>query len=129
MREGWLLGSAALIGAGITAFYMTRLMIMTFFGEPRWKELKSADGRDYHPHESPLVMTVPMIILAVGSVGAGAFLAINDRLAELARPVGRPVRAPGAAVRRRRDHHRPPWPSWRSACSSPTGSSAAGRSR
>jgi len=92
--EGWLLGSAALIGAGITAFYMTRLMIMTFFGEPRWKELKTASGGDYHPHESPLVMTVPMIILAVGSVGAGAFLAINDRLANWLAPSVGPYEHP-----------------------------------
>ncbi len=97
--EGWLLGSAALIGAGITAFYMTRLMIMTFFGEPRWKELKSADGRDYHPHESPLVMTIPMIILAVGSVGAGAFLAIGDRLANWLAPSVGPY-----------EHPEPPFP-------------------
>ncbi len=92
--EGWLLGSAALIGAGITAFYMTRLMIMTFFGEPRWKELTSTDGREYHPHESPLVMTVPMIILAVGSVGAGAFLAINNRLADWLAPSVGPYEEP-----------------------------------
>jgi NADH-quinone oxidoreductase subunit L len=92
--EGWLLGSAALIGAGITAFYMTRLMIMTFFGEPRWKELKTASGGDYHPHESPLVMTVPMIILAVGSVGAGAFFAINNRLADWLAPSVGPYEEP-----------------------------------
>ena len=92
--QGWLLGSAALIGAGITAFYMTRLMIMTFFGEPRWKELRSADGRDYHPHESPPVMTVPMIILAVGSVGAGAFLAIDNRLANWLAPSVGPYEEP-----------------------------------
>ena len=92
--EGWLLGSAALIGAGITAFYMTRMMIMTFFGEPRWKELKSTDGRDYHPHESRLVMTVPMMILAVGSVGAGAFLAINNRLADWLAPSVGPYEEP-----------------------------------
>ena len=97
--QGWLLGSAALIGAGITAFYMTRLMIMTFFGEPRWKQLKSADGRDYHPHESPPVMTVPMIILAVGSVGAGAFLAIGDRLEDWLAPSVGPY-----------EHPEPPFP-------------------
>ena len=96
--QGLLLGSAALIGAGITAFYMTRLMIMTFFGEPRWKELQSADGRDYHPHESPLVMTVPMIILAVGSVGAGAFLAIGDRLANWLAPSVGPYEHPEPPV-------------------------------
>lgn len=84
--KGALLGGAALLGAGLTAFYMTRLMIMTFFGESRWKKLKSSDGRDYHPHESPLVMTVPMIILAVGSVGAGAFLATGNRLMDWLAP-------------------------------------------
>jgi NADH-quinone oxidoreductase subunit L len=78
--KGALLGGAAMLGAGITAFYMTRLMIMTFFGEARWRNLTSADGRSYHPHESKPVMTVPMIILAVGSLGAGAFFAVGDRL-------------------------------------------------
>jgi NADH-quinone oxidoreductase subunit L len=78
--KGWLLGGAAALGAGITAFYMTRLMIMTFFGEARWKNLTSADGRSYHPHESKAVMTVPMILLGIGSLGAGAFLALGDRL-------------------------------------------------
>lgn len=62
----WI-GSAALIGAGITAFYMTRLMLMTFFGERRW-----ADG--VHPHESPKIMTVPLIVLAFFSVVAGALM-------------------------------------------------------
>jgi len=85
--RGALLGGAALLGAGLTAFYMTRLMLMTFFGEARWKDRRSADGREYHPHESPLVMTVPMIILAVGSVGAGAFLALGDRLMNWLAPV------------------------------------------
>jgi NADH-quinone oxidoreductase subunit L len=59
---------------------MTRLMFMTFFGEKRWEKLKSTDGREFHPHEAPAVMTVPMIILAVGSLGAGAYLAINHTL-------------------------------------------------
>jgi NADH-quinone oxidoreductase subunit L len=72
--QGWVFGLAATLAAGLTAFYMTRLMIMTFFGEKRWQNLKSADGHDYHPHESPATMTVPMILLAVGSVGAGAVL-------------------------------------------------------
>ena len=65
--EGWLLGGAALIGAGLTAFYMTRLMLMTFFGKPRWDD-------DVHPHESPSTMTIPMIVLAIGSVGGGFWL-------------------------------------------------------
>ncbi|WP_243837547.1 NADH-quinone oxidoreductase subunit L [Cumulibacter soli] len=66
--EGWLLGGAALLGAGLTAFYMTRLMCMTFFGKPRWDD-------DVHPHESPATMTVPMMILAIGSLGGGVWLA------------------------------------------------------
>jgi NADH-quinone oxidoreductase subunit L len=82
--EGWrgyVFGGVALLGAALTAFYMTRLLILVFLGKPRWKELKSEDGRDYHPHESPLTMTIPMIILAVGSVAGGWFLSSGGRLA------------------------------------------------
>ncbi|HOC12808.1 MAG TPA: NADH-quinone oxidoreductase subunit L [Propionicimonas sp.] len=60
-------GTAALIGAGITAFYMTRLMLFTFFGEKRWQP-------GVHPHESPRTMTVPLIVLATLSVVAGALM-------------------------------------------------------
>jgi NADH-quinone oxidoreductase subunit L len=84
--QGWAFGIAAVLGAGLTAFYMTRLMIMTFFGEARWQQLKTAEGKDFHPHEAPAVMTVPMIILAVGSVGAGAYLALGNRLANWLTP-------------------------------------------
>ncbi|MDQ2847901.1 MAG: NADH-quinone oxidoreductase subunit L [Actinomycetota bacterium] len=88
--KGWLLGLAALIGAGITAFYMTRLMIMTFFGESRWQQLtKTAeDGTavPYSPHEATPTMTVPMIVLAVGALGSGAFLAIGHRLVNFLAP-------------------------------------------
>ncbi len=62
--ESPVAGAAALIGAGVTGFYMTRLMLMTFFGEKRWK-----DG--VHPHESPSVMTVPLMVLAALSVLGG----------------------------------------------------------
>ena len=72
--QGWVFGGFATLAAGLTGFYMTRLMLMTFFGESRWKDLRSADGRDYHPHESPATMTVPMVVLALGSIGAGALL-------------------------------------------------------
>ena len=72
--QGWVFGGAATLAAGLTAFYMTRLVLMTFFGERRWEKLTSADGHDYHPHESPPTMTVPMIVLAIGSIGAGAVL-------------------------------------------------------
>ncbi len=61
------LGVLALIGAGITAYYMTRLMVMTFFGDRRWKD-------DVHPHESPLTMTVPLIMLGVLSLIAGILM-------------------------------------------------------
>jgi NADH-quinone oxidoreductase subunit L len=61
---GWLFGGVALLGAGLTAFYMSRLYFLTFLGKPRWTA-------DVHPHESPLSMTVPMIVLAVGSVAGG----------------------------------------------------------
>ncbi|MCX2932137.1 NADH-quinone oxidoreductase subunit L [Mycobacterium sp. CVI_P3] len=78
--QGWLLGGAALLGAGITAFYMTRVMLLTFFGQKRWKP-------NTHPHESPPVMTGPMIVLAFGSVGAGAFLAVGNTLQHWLQPV------------------------------------------
>ncbi|MBY8853392.1 NADH-quinone oxidoreductase subunit L, partial [Saccharothrix sp. MB29] len=52
--RGWVFGGVAALGAGITAFYMTRLLILVFLGKPRYADLKSADGREYHPHESPL---------------------------------------------------------------------------
>ena len=77
---GKVLGILALIGAGITAFYMTRMMFMTWYGKRRWEA-------EAHPHESPSVMTWPMIVLAIGSVGAGAFLIINDRLQDFLAPV------------------------------------------
>ncbi|MEU6150635.1 NADH-quinone oxidoreductase subunit L [Actinosynnema sp. NPDC047251] len=79
--RGWVFGGVAALGAGLTAFYMTRLLFLVFLGKARWTDLKSADGRAYHPHESPLSMTVPMIVLAFGSVGAGAFFASGDNLA------------------------------------------------
>ncbi|MFB7607826.1 NADH-quinone oxidoreductase subunit L [Streptomyces gardneri] len=69
--EGWILGSVTLLGAAITAYYMTRVMLMTFFGEKRWQN--DENGEPPHPHESPRSMTIPMILLAVGSVAAGAY--------------------------------------------------------
>ncbi|MFI5583960.1 NADH-quinone oxidoreductase subunit L [Amycolatopsis sp. NPDC051758] len=84
--RGWVMGGAALLGAGLTAFYMTRLMVMTFFGKERWKDIKSTDGRDFHPHESKAIMWVPMAVLAVGSVGAGFFFSQGDRFAEWLKP-------------------------------------------
>jgi NADH-quinone oxidoreductase subunit L len=61
---GWLFGGIALGGAGLTAFYMSRLYFLTFLGKPRWTD-------DVHPHESPRSMTIPMVVLAIGSVAGG----------------------------------------------------------
>ena len=64
-----MFGGAALLAAGLTAFYMTRLMLMTFFGEQALAgAAHEPTVHEYHPHESPTVMTVPMIVLAFGSV-------------------------------------------------------------
>ncbi len=62
-----VVGGLAMLGAGVTAFYMTRLMLMTFFGAKRWDE-------GVHPHESPLSMTIPLIALAIPSVVGGLVL-------------------------------------------------------
>jgi NADH-quinone oxidoreductase subunit L len=87
--DGWILCACTIVGAAITAFYMTRVMLMTWSGTARWKEgvLGGAGAHPAytephvpHPHESPLTMTVPMILLAIGSVAAGGFLIINERL-------------------------------------------------
>ena len=89
-QEGWrgpVMGGAALLGAGLTAFYMTRLMMMTFHGKERWKDLKSADGHDFHPHESKSVMWIPMAILALGSVFAGFLFWLNDSFVHWLSPV------------------------------------------
>ncbi|MFG2959950.1 NADH-quinone oxidoreductase subunit L [Streptomyces sp. NPDC048291] len=83
--EGWILGTCALVGAAITAFYMTRVMLMTFFGEKRWQP--DEHGHEPHPHESPKVMTIPMIVLAVGSVFAGGFFSIGDRFLHWLEPI------------------------------------------
>jgi NADH-quinone oxidoreductase subunit L len=69
--SGWVLGSAALLGAGLTAFYMTRLYVLVFHGPKRWTE------DNEHPHESPPIMTVPLILLAVGSVASGFLMSTS----------------------------------------------------
>ena len=78
--ENTVVGLCALLGAGITAFYMTRLMMMTFFGEKRWE-------KDVHPHESPSVMTVPLIILAILSLVGGALYFVGHWIVDWLEPV------------------------------------------
>ena len=86
-------GIGTLIGAGVTAFYMTRMMLMTFYGEKRWR-----DG--VHPHESPSVMTTPLVVLAALSVFAG-LISLGHWIEEWLEPATGPIA-----------HHEPPLPIW-----------------
>ncbi|MEU4608296.1 NADH-quinone oxidoreductase subunit L [Kribbella sp. NPDC023972] len=78
--DNLVIGLCALLGAGITAFYMTRVMLMTFFGKKRWAD-------DVHPHESPAVMTWPLIILAALSLGGGALYFAGHWIVDWLEPV------------------------------------------
>jgi NADH-quinone oxidoreductase subunit L len=78
--KGIILGVTTLIGAAITAFYMTRVMILTFTGTKRWDD-------DAHPHESPWLMWLPMAILAIGSVSSGFLLSRGDALENWLHPL------------------------------------------
>jgi NADH-quinone oxidoreductase subunit L len=96
----WLIG---LIAAGMTSFYMFRLWFMTFFGDYRGESAAdSQHGHDSHdaheghghsgPHESPMIMIFPLIILAVlsfvgGWVGVPAALGGSDRFDHFLDPV------------------------------------------
>ena len=105
--SGAILTTCAILGAGITAFYMTRVMLMTWFGQKRWSGGTGGDDSPPEaggsrgvappgPAESPGVMTWPMILLAVGSVGAGAFLILGQRFENFLGPVtGLPPTAHG----------------------------------
>lgn len=88
----WI-GVAATIGAGVTAFYMTRLMLMTFFTKERWEP-------GVHPHESPKVMTIPLMVLAALSLLGGLLLAGNWITDWLTPVVGEA------------HHEHPPIPAW-----------------
>jgi len=78
--KGVILGCVTLLGAGITAFYMTRVMILTFTGQSRWDD-------EAHPHESPWLMWFPMAILAIGSVTSGYLLSHGDALVNWLSPL------------------------------------------
>jgi NADH-quinone oxidoreductase subunit L len=78
--KGIILGVTTLIGAAITAFYMTRVMILTFTGTKRWDD-------DAHPHESPWLMWLPMAVLAIGSVSSGFLLSRGDALENWLHPL------------------------------------------
>lgn len=70
------LWAAGVIGAACTAFYMTRLMALTFWGKPRFDEHKT------HPHEAPPSMAIPLIVLAVLSA-VGGFMGIPHVIGEI----------------------------------------------
>ena len=91
LSENLVVGLLALLGAGITGFYMTRLMLMTFVTEKRWEP-------GVHPHESPKVMTVPLMVLAALSV-LGGLLTLGGWISDYLAPVV------GHA-----EHHEPPIP-------------------
>ena len=82
----WLLFLLPVAGALMTAFYMFRLWFMTFAGQPR------NEHRFDHAHESPRVMTVPLIILAIFAIGVAWEIPIINlsvpKLLEQARPIG-----------------------------------------
>jgi NADH-quinone oxidoreductase subunit L len=79
LTQNWFVGVLAMIGAGVTGFYMSRLMFMTFFTKARWEE-------GVHPHESPSVMTIPLMVLAALSVLGGLLLA-GDWIVSFLEPV------------------------------------------
>ena len=78
--QGVIFGGAALLGAVITAFYMTRVMLLTFAGNKRW-------ASDAHPHESPFLMWAPMAVLAIGSVASGYLLYSGKAIVKWLAPV------------------------------------------
>ena len=67
----WLIG---VITALLTAYYMTRQVIMVFFGEARWNDHAEENGAhgDHTPHESPWTMVTPLVVLAGLSIVGGA---------------------------------------------------------
>jgi NADH-quinone oxidoreductase subunit L len=93
LTQNYWLGICAMLGAGVTGFYMTRLMIMTFISKDRWEP-------DVHPHESPKVMTIPLMVLAALSALGGLML-LNDWIVDFLAPVT------GTAP-----HEEPPLPAW-----------------
>ena len=86
--RGLVLGGAALLGAAITAFYMTRVVVLTFSGKKRWDD-------QAHPHESPSLMWIPMVLLSVGSVASGYLLSKGSALVHWLAPVVNPTSAEG----------------------------------
>jgi NADH-quinone oxidoreductase subunit L len=83
--KGIALGLATLLGAMITAFYMTRVVILTFFGNERW-------GHKDEPHESPALMLIPIGLLSIGSIASGFILSNGKGLVNWLEPVVNPLK-------------------------------------
>jgi len=83
--KGIALGLATLLGAMITAFYMTRVVILTFFGNERW-------GHKDEPHESPVLMLIPIGLLSIGSIASGFILSNGKGLVNWLEPVVNPLK-------------------------------------
>jgi NADH-quinone oxidoreductase subunit L len=91
----YVLYALGLLGAAVTAFYMTRLMAMTFWGQSRYDE-------GVHPHESPKVMTIPLVILAVGAalsgLALGGFGSVRPIVSWLEPVLGKPQEASATSI-------------------------------
>jgi len=83
--KGITLGVATLLGAMITAFYMTRVVILTFFGNERW-------GHKDEPHESPALMLIPIGLLSLGSIASGFILSKGEGLVNWLEPIVNPLK-------------------------------------
>lgn len=82
----WIFGLVAMIGAGITSFYMSRLFFMIFHGEKRWTT-QFDGGSDVHPHEASWLMNGPIVVLSVFSVAMGMVLGFTDKFNQWLEPV------------------------------------------
>ena len=88
LPPGWgqALWFVAAVTAALTAIYMTRLMILTFWGSERFKQNHQAQKHDAHhhasPHESPLLMTLPLVILAILSI-FGGYIGVSPALSSM----------------------------------------------
>ncbi|MBK5331131.1 MAG: NADH-quinone oxidoreductase subunit L, partial [Ilumatobacteraceae bacterium] len=86
----WAIG---LVTALLTAYYMTRQVIMVFYGEARWKDAHEEHGAhgDFEPHESPAIMLLPLVVLAgLSIVGGGLNLPFKhstEKLTQWLEPV------------------------------------------
>lgn len=82
----WIFGLIAMVGAGITSFYMSRLFFMIFHGEKRWTT-EFDGGSDVHPHEASWLMNGSIVVLSVFSLAMGMVLGFTDKFTQWLEPV------------------------------------------